>query len=123
MGLFSSTQSAKFWGAGDRMICTSGVKGEGDEFNVTSHPQLHDGGYVATFLLTNGRPGESLFVHVFYDGHWSFAVSPADPDVEAPPPWPIVREWGTVNEHSETLKLELPKDVRLSVVDRITTAV
>ena len=121
MGLSSKVQRAKFWGYGDRMVCVSGIKGEGNEFNVTSHPKLHDGGYVATSLITTGRPQESLHIHAFYDGHWSFAVSPADMDFEAPPSWPVIRSWGTVNEHSETLEIEVPNDASLSVVDRFTS--
>ena len=110
-----------FGGMGIEWFASPASKGEGNEFNVTSHPKLHDGGYVATFLMTTDRPNESLHIHAFYDGHWSFAVSPADMDFEAPPSWPVNRSWGTVNEHSETLEIEVPNDARLSVVDRITS--
>ena len=110
---------AVFWGASDRMICCKGISGEGDEFNVTSHPKLQDGGYVATLEVSVPGEGQGIFVHVFYSGHWSFAVSPSSEISDDLPPWPIEREWGTVNEHSETLKIFCPKDARVKVADRI----
>lgn len=110
---------AVFWGASDRMICCKGIAGEGNEFNVTSHLKLQDGGYVAT--LETSAPGEEqgVFIHVFYSGHWSFAVSPSSEESDNMPGWSIVREWGTVNSHSETLKVFCPENSNVKVIDRI----
>ena len=110
---------AVFWGASDRMICCKGIAGEGNEFNVTSHPKLQDGGYVATLEISIPGQEQGVFIHAFYSGHWSFAVSPSSEVSEDLPSWPIAREWGTVNEHSETLKIFCPKNASVKVVDRI----
>lgn len=111
--------AAVFWGAGDSMICCQGIAGEGDEFNVMTHPKLQDGGYVATLEITAPGEDQGLFIHAFYSGHWSFAVSPSNGELDSMPAWPIERAWGTINAHSETLKIYCPKQARLSVIDRI----
>lgn len=110
---------AVFWGASDRMICCKGIGGESDEFNVTSHPKLHDGGYVATLEISPPDEGDGVLIHCFYSGHWSFAVSPSSEDSEDMPNWSVLREWGTVNSHSETLKIFCPKNSRVKAIDRI----
>ncbi|RTL36183.1 MAG: hypothetical protein EKK53_23410 [Burkholderiales bacterium] len=110
---------AVFWGASDRMICCKGIAGEGNEFNVTSHPKLHDGGYVATLEISVPGEAQGLYIHAFYSGHWSFAVSPSSEESEGLPGWPVEREWGTVNPHSETLKVHCPPDANVKVIDRI----
>lgn len=110
---------AVFWGASDRMICCKGISGEGNEFNVTSHPKLQDGGYVATLEISVPCEEQGVFVHAFYSGHWSFAVSPSSEVSDDLPDWAVVREWGTVNSHSETLKIFCPNNATVKVVDRI----
>ena len=117
MTLFGKTRSARIWGASDRMICVKGIDAETDEFNVTSHPKLHDGAYVATLKIDAGVEG-SPHVHAFYDGCWSFAVSPGEDGVESLPAWPIQRFWGSVNNHSETLEIEVPKKASIGAIDR-----
>lgn len=54
-----------------------------------------------------------------YSGHWSFAVSPSSEISDDLPDWAVVREWGTVNSHSETLKIFCPENASVKVVDRI----
>lgn len=110
---------AIFWGASDRMICCKGIAGEGNEFNVTSHPKLQDGGYVATLEISSPDEEQGVFIHAFYSGHWSFAVSPSSEDSDNMPAWGVVREWGTVNSHSETLKIYCPNNSSVKVIDRI----
>lgn len=112
-------KKATFWGASDRMICCKGIKGDGNEFNVTSHPKLKDGGYVATLEITTPNEEQGLFIHAFYSGHWSFAVSPSSEVSDKLPEWLISREWGTVNQHSETLVIYCPEDAEIHVIDRI----
>ena len=110
---------AVFWGASDRMICCKGISGEGNEFNTTSHPKLHDGGYVATLEISVPGEAQGMYLHVFYSGHWSFAVSPSSEDSDALPSWVVTREWGTVNQNSETLKVYCPNNAEVKVIDRI----
>jgi len=112
-------KKAVFWGASDRMICCKGIAGEGNEFNVTSHPKLHDGGYVATLEITAPNEDLGLFIHAFYSGHWSFAVSPSNEMTDEMPNWSITHEWGSVNEHSETLNIYCPSGSEVHVIDRI----
>jgi hypothetical protein len=111
---------AVFWGASDRMICCKGIAGEGNEFNSTSHPKLAPFGYVATLKIESPSKGSAVLVHAIYSGHWSFAVSPADEDIDELPNWKVEREWGTVNQHSETLTIFCPIDASISVIDRVT---
>jgi hypothetical protein len=110
---------ATFWGASDRMICCKGIKGEGNEFNVASHPKLKHGAYVGTLEITSPAEEQGLFIHAFYSGHWSFAVSPSNEMSEEMPYWVITREWGTVNQHSETLSIYCPENAEVKVIDRI----
>ena len=113
------TVAAVFWGAGDRMICCSGIGGETKEFNTTSHPKLAQQGYVATLEIQDVQGEPVLLLHAFYSGHWSFAISPGSEDSEGLPSWKITREWGSVNQHSETLTIFCPKGCKVSAVDRI----
>ena len=64
-------------------------------------------------------PGENqgLYLHAFYSGHWSFAVSPSNVDMDKLPDWHIERAWGTVNPHSETLSIYCPKGARMDIID------
>jgi hypothetical protein len=119
MTLFSETRKIQIFGAQDYMICIAGgIPSDcGDELNATTHEKLKEGGYVGTLLITEGTPEDGIFVHVFYSGSWSFSVCPAGED-RGMPNWPINRSWGTTNEGSETLELEVPKKARLSVVER-----
>lgn len=110
---------AIFWGASDRMICCKGIAGEGNEFNVTSHPKLQDGGYVATLEISAPGEEQGVFIHAFYSGHWSFAVSPSSEASDDMPSWSVAREWGTMNAHSETLKIFCPRNSSVKVIDRI----
>jgi hypothetical protein len=110
---------ASFWGASDRMICCEGIAGESDEFNVTSHPKLQDGGYVATLEISVPNQEQGIFIHAFYSGHWSFAVCPSNEDIDELPNWHITREWGSVNQHSETLIIYCPDGASVNVADRI----
>jgi hypothetical protein len=101
------------------MICCKGIAGEANEFNVTSHPKLRDGGYVATLEITAPGHEQGLFIQAFYSGHWSFAVSSSNEASDELPGWPISREWGSVNQHSETLSVQCPPNARMVVADRI----
>ena len=112
-------KKASFWGASDRMICCKGINGEQNEFNVTSHPKLNDGGYVATLEISAPNEEQGILIHAFYSGHWSFAVSPSSEDSDELPSWPIDREWGTTNNHSETLNIYCPSEASVRVIDRI----
>lgn len=113
------TVAAVFWGASDRMICCRGIGGETDEFNTTSHPKLAQQGYVATLEIQTAEGEPALLLHVFYSGHWSFAVSPGSEDSDELPSWEMTREWGTVNPHSETLTIFCPDGCKVSAVDRL----
>lgn len=119
----ANTMTATFWGASDRMICCKGIGGEGNEFNTTTHPKLAAFGYIATLQISSPTEDQGLLIHTFYSGHWSFAVSPSDEESDELPDWEMVREWGTVNSHSETLKISCPEDAEVKVVDRIRTSV
>ena len=110
---------ATFWGASDRMICCKGIKSESNEFNVTSHPKLNDGGYVATLEISAPNEEQGVFIHAFYSGHWSFAVSPSNEMSDEMPSWEITREWGTVNQHSESLNIYCPEGAEVKVIERI----
>lgn len=112
-------KKASFWGASDRMICCKGIAGEFDEFNVTSHPKFQDGGYVATLEISAPNEDQGLFVHAFYSGHWSFAVSPSCEDNDELPNWHIDRKWGATNSHSETLNIYCPQGSTVRAIDRI----
>jgi len=112
-------KKATFWGASDRIICCKGIEGEGNEFNLTSHPKLNGCGYVATLEISDPNVEQGIFIHAFYSGHWSFAVSPSSEDSDELPNWPIEREWGTTNNHSETLNIYCPVEARVRVIDRI----
>lgn len=115
-------REASFWGASDRMICCSGIDGEGNEFNVSSHPKLNDGGYVATLEISCPESEQGIFIHAFYSGHWSFAVSPSNEESDELPQWEISRKWGSVNQHSETLTIRCPESAAVRVIDRIVAA-
>jgi hypothetical protein len=112
--------AAVFWGASDRMICCKGIGGETNEFNTTSHPKLAHAGYVATLEIQTASSEPALLLHAFYSGHWSFAVSPGSEDSDELPSWKIAREWGSVNQHSETLTIFCPRGCKVAAVDRIT---
>ncbi len=112
---------ALFWGASDRMICCDGITAETSEFNVTSHPKLNDGGYVATLEISAPNEEQGIFIHAFYSGHWSFAVSPSSEINDELPSWDIQREWGKTNSHSETLTIYCPMGSEVKAVERILT--
>ena len=119
MSLFSKTRTARIFGSSDRFIIVEGGVSQNNELNATTTPKLHDGGYVGTLLLSTNRPGESMRIHAFYDGYWSFAISPGEGDANPLPAWPLRRLWAKDTEYSETLEIEVPKDARLTVLDRI----
>ena len=114
-----NTEKATFWGASDRMVCCKGIDCEVDEFNVTRNSKLADGGYVATLEIS--APGESqgLYLHCFYSGHWSFAVSPSSDESDDLTDLKIERSWGDTNNLSETLVVHCPVGARVDAVDRI----
>lgn len=118
-GPVSQGGQAVLWGASDRMICCQGIEGEGDEFNVSTHPLLQDGGYVATLEIAVPGEPQGLFIHAFYSGHWSFAVSPSSEATDTLPDWPISRAWGTKAQHSETLTIQCPHGAQVRVIERI----
>lgn len=119
MSIFSKTRTARIYGSSDRFIIVEGGISDDNELNAITTPKLHDGGYVGTLLLSTGREGESMHIHTFYDGYWSFAISPAEGDANPLPDWPLQRLWAKDNEHSETLEIEVPKDAHLTIIDRI----
>ena len=111
---------ASFWGASDRMISCEGIECDSNEFNVTSNPKLKDGlGYVCTLEITVPNDEQGLFIHCFYSGHWSFAVSPSNESSDDLPNWKIDRVWGLNNAHSETLSIYCPDGAKVDVIDRI----
>ena len=112
-------KKASFWGASDRMVCCKGIDCEVNEFNVTSNPKLQDGGYVCTLEISAPNESQGLFIHCFYSGHWSFAVSPSNEESDELPSWYIERDWGTTNAHSETLTIYCPEGARVEAIDRI----
>lgn len=112
-------KKASFWGASDRMVCCNGIDCEVNEFNVTSNSKLQDGGYVCTLEISAPRESQGLFVHCFYSGHWSFAVSPSSEESDELPSWHIERDWGATNAHSETLTIYCPEGARVEAIDRI----
>lgn len=118
---FSKIQKGKMWGTSDCLICCSGFNSVDNEFNAMNNPKLQWGGYVATFLLEEEGAEQGVFIHAFYSGHWSFAVSPSNIDIhELPVSWVIAREWGSINENSETLIIECPKHAKLKLVDKVS---
>jgi hypothetical protein len=112
-------KKASFWGASDRMVCCKGIGCEVNEFNVTSNPKLQDGGYVCTLEISAPNESQGLFIHCFYSGHWSFAVSPSSEESDELPSWHIERSWGATNAHSETLTIYCPEGAKVEAIDRI----
>lgn len=112
-------EKAIFWGASDRMVCCKGIDCEVNEFNVTSNPKLQDGGYVCTLEITAPNETQGLYIHCFFSGHWSFAVSPSSEETDELPNWHIDRSWGKTNAHSETLEIYCPKGARVDAIERI----
>lgn len=117
MKFFSSTRTVKIFGAKDYFVCLQGgIPSEaGDELNALTHPLLREHGYFGILHISVSEDEPGLYIHPIYSGNWSFAVSPDQEDGELPA-WPIKRSWGTVNAHSETLEIEVPKSARLHVL-------
>ena len=103
-------------GEGDRFLYASGVNGCVDELNASNNPHMNDGGYVARMLLTSAVSGEGLAIHAIYDGNWSFALSPADPDCPFPT-WPIRRQWGGQSLLSESIEIDVPSDTKFLLAE------
>jgi len=114
-----NTIKAVFWGASDTMICCKGIDCDTNEFNNTSEDNLNEIGYIGTLIIKAPNSDEGLFLHAFYSGQWSFAISPSDEDNDELPSWNINREWGSINSHSETVTIECPKGSRVDLVKPI----
>ena len=110
---------AEFWGASDGIVCCKGISCEVDEFNATSNPKLQNGGYVCTLEITAPDQEQGLYIHCFYSGHWSFAVSPSTEESDELPDWHIERSWGAINAHSETLVVYCPNGSKVDAIERI----
>lgn len=82
------------------MVCCKGINCDVNGFNITSNPKLYDGGYVCTLKISDPNESQGLFIHCFYSGHWSFAVSPSNEESDGLPNWGVERDWGTKNPHS-----------------------
>jgi hypothetical protein len=120
MSIPEQYRTFRITGAGDRFIYPSGIEGCTDELNASTHPLLNDGGYVSRMVLSSAISGESLAIHAIYDGSWSFALSPADPDSPYPS-WCIRRQWGTEHTESEALEIDVPPDTKFMVVEPLET--
>ena len=101
------------------MICCKGIDCDTNEFNNTSEDNLNEIGYIGTLIIKAPNSDEGLFLHAFYSGQWSFAISPSDEDNDELPSWNINREWGSINSHSETVTIECPKGSRVDLVKPI----
>ncbi|KZN37118.1 hypothetical protein N474_22370 [Pseudoalteromonas luteoviolacea CPMOR-2] len=101
------------------MVCYDGIDCETNEFNITANPKLKEGGYICTLEISAPNESQGIFIHCFYSGHWSFAVSPSNEESDELPAWHIERTWGKTNAHSETLEIYCPQGSRVEVVDRI----
>ena len=113
--IFSSMRTIRIFGAKDYMVIVEGgiPSDSGNELNATTHPKLREHGYFGVLkIATDDETG--IHVHPIYDGSWSFAVAPCGEDMPLPD-WPILRSWGTQNDHSETLEIQVPKSARLTV--------
>lgn len=113
--LFGDVRTVKIFGAQDYMVIIQGgiPSNAGDELNALTNPMLREHGYFGVLHISSpDHPG--LHIHPIYDGSWSFAISPAEED-GIMPEWPIRRSWGSVNSHSETLEIDVPKSAKLTV--------
>ncbi|HEY1170804.1 MAG TPA: hypothetical protein VGH19_05485 [Verrucomicrobiae bacterium] len=114
--LFGNTRTVKIFGAKDHLVIIEGgiPSDAGDELNSLTNPILQEHGYFGVLQISSpDNPG--LNIHPIYDGNWSFAISPVAEDGPMPE-WPIRRSWGTVNSHSETLEIDVPKSAQLTVL-------
>jgi hypothetical protein len=109
-------RTLEIFGAQDYMVIVrGGIAGDaGGELNGLTHPLLREHGYFGVLCIEDPASRTGIQIHPIYSGNWSFAVCPAEED-GAMPPWPIRRSWGTVNAHSETLEIEVPKSALLRV--------
>jgi len=112
-------KKAVFWGASDRMVCCSGIECDVNEFNVTSNSNMQSCGYIGTLEISVPDIEQGIFIHAFYSGHWSFAISPSNEMSDELPSWHIERQWGTTNSHSETLTIYCPSGARIDLIERI----
>ena len=71
-----------------------------------------EGLHAGTLIVSHGF-GREFYVHVLYDGCWSFAVSKADEDHPAPPE--PDRHW---RDYSEVLSFRVPKGTTLKWKDK-----
>lgn len=115
--LFSNTRVVKIFGAKDYMVVIAGdiESDSGNELNALTNPKLRENGYFGILRIVDPTSKVGIHIHPVYDGSWSFAVCPAEEDGKMPE-WPIARAWGSVNSHSETLEIELPKSATLHVL-------
>ena len=119
----TNTIKAVFWGASDRMICCKGIDCDTNEFNNTSEENLNEIGYIGTLEIKTPNSDDGIFIHAFYSGQWSFAISPSDEENDELPNWKITREWGSINSHSETVTIECPPDSRVDLIKPIGTEI
>jgi hypothetical protein len=113
--IFSAMRTIRFFGSQDYIVMVEGgiPSDSGKELNATTHPMLREHGYFGVLKIAT-EDDTGLNIHPIYDGSWSFAVSPCLEDSPLPD-WPISRAWGSINEHSETLEIQVPKSARLTV--------
>ncbi len=94
------------FGSSDDLIEFSGLPGC-DEFNI-----YKAGPYIACFQVCSKTEG-SLYIHVIYDGCWSFAVGQSDED-DTYPDWPIKNSLAKeYNGYSMLLEIECADDAKL----------
>lgn len=103
------------WGSNDDCIEFGGIKGC-DEFYSSASSNSNYAGKFAVISLSEGMSAGfivplGLFIHVIYDGCWSFAISGGIE--EHMPDWKVTRTWGEDCEYSETLYIEVPDDAYL----------
>lgn len=110
-------KTLKFSGASDDLFEIEGTgRGEPDEIGADQHD-------MAAVKVANDHGG--LIVLAVYApsvvgvGCWSIGISPIDEDV-AIPAWPV-RISAAGNGYSTMLELDVPDDVRVSLIDTAQT--
>ncbi|MES2696621.1 MAG: hypothetical protein V4773_24340 [Verrucomicrobiota bacterium] len=115
--MFGKTRTLRIFGAQDYMVIVEGgiPSDAGGELNALTNPLLREHGYFGVLCIEEPGVEVGIHIHPIFSGNWSFAICPSVEDA-AMPAWPIRRSWGSVNAHSETLEIEVPKTATLRVL-------
>lgn len=103
------TTTIEVYGASDDLVEVEGCKGA-DEFS------WYKGIWRGDLVAPNG---ESVRIHVFYDGCWHVSVGQVDEDVKLPP-WPMTFKQEAAG-YSVVLEISAPDDTRLTNVGEAKT--